>query len=106
MAGASVPRCVGHSQMAHPGADSTSNPLHVGESVSPWTRHQERAHRLSAYAEQPPVGSQYVGQGIPRVNAWPVPRYDENSDDEHNYQPGFRTQTHYGTREPDLAHPD
>ncbi len=73
--------------------------------VSPWTCHQKRAHRLSAYAEQPPVGSQYVGEGIPRINSRPAPRYDETSDDD-NYQPGIRTQTHYGTREPALAHPD
>ncbi len=105
MAGASVLCSIGHSHVAHPGADSTSNPLHVGESVSPWTRHQESIHRLSAYAKQLPLGSQYVSEGILRINAWPVPRYDETSDDD-NYQPGFRTQTQYGTRGPSLAHPD
>ncbi len=101
MAGASILCGIGHSQGAHPRADNTCNPLQVGESVSPWTCHQERAYRLSASAEQPPVGSQYVGEGIPLV----LSHYDETSDDD-NYQPGFRTQTRYGTREPGLAHPD
>ncbi len=96
MAGSSIPCSAEYSQVVHPGADSTSNPLQVGESVSPWTRHQEHAHRLSAYAEQPPVGSHYVGEGIPRINAQSVPCYDEISDDD-NYQPGFRVQSHYGT---------
>ena len=54
MAGASILR----------GADSTCNPLQMGEPVSPWIRHQERTHKLSAYAKQPPVGSHYVGEGI------------------------------------------
>ncbi len=89
VAGASILRGAGHSQVVHPGTDSTSNPLQVRESVSPWTHHQERAHRLSAYAEQPTVGSQYAGEGIPHGNALSVPRYDETSDDD-NYQPGFR----------------
>ncbi len=46
-----------------------------------------------------------MGEGIPCVNARSVPRYDKTSDDD-NYQPIFRTQTHYGTREPGLAHPE
>ncbi len=46
-----------------------------------------------------------MGKSIPRVNARPVPRYDKTSDDD-NYQPGFRTQTHYGTLESSLAHPN
>ncbi len=51
----------GHSQVAQPGADGTCNPLLRAESTSPWTRHQERAHKLSAYAKQPPIGGHYVG---------------------------------------------
>ncbi len=46
-----------------------------------------------------------MGEGIPHVNAWSVPCCDETSDD-NNYQLGFRAQSHYGTREPGLAHPD
>ncbi len=79
-------------------------PLLIGESVSPWTRHQERAHKLSAYTKQPPVGSNYVGEDIPCVNEWSVPRYDETSDDD-NYNPGLGAQSHYGTCEHGLAHP-
>ena len=105
MASAGIPCGAGHRQVAHPGADSTYNPLQVGKSFNPWTRHQEHAHMLSAYDEQPPVGSHYVGEGIPCINAWCVPHYEETSDDD-NYQPGFRAQSHYGTREPGLAHPD
>ncbi len=104
MASASIPCRTEHSQVVHPGADSTCNPLQIGESVSPWTRHHERAHNLTAYVEQPPVGSHYVGEGIPRVNARSVTCYEETSDDD-NYQPGFRAQSHYGTCEPGLAHP-
>ncbi len=77
MASASIPRGTGHNQVVHPGVDSASNTLKVGESASTWTCHQERAHRLSACAEQPPVGNHPVGEGIPHVNAWSVPRYDE-----------------------------
>ncbi len=102
---ASAPRSAEHSQMVHSGADGVSNPLQVGEAVSPWTRHQERAHRLSAHPEQPSVGGHYIGEGIPRVSTRSVPRYDETSDDD-NYQPGFHAQPYLGTHEPDLAHPD
>ena len=91
--------------MVHPGADGASNPLRVGEAVSPWTRHQERAHRLSACPEQPSAGGRYMGDGIPRVSARSVPRYDETSDDD-NYQADFHAQPYAGTHEPDLAHPD
>ncbi len=86
MASTSIPRCAEHNQMVHPGADSASNPLRVGETVSPWTRHQERAHRLSACAEQPSVGGHHVGESVPCVSAQSVPYYDETSDDD-NYQP-------------------
>ncbi len=71
----------------------------MGESVRPWTCHQERTHKISAYVEQLPVGSHYVAEGIPRVNAQSVPHSEETFDDD-NYQPGFRAQSHYGTREP------
>ncbi len=56
----SAPRSAEHGQMVHPGADGVSNPLRVGEAVSPWTRHQERPHRLSACPEQPSVGGHYM----------------------------------------------
>ncbi len=105
MASASVPHSTEHSQMVHPGANSASNPLRVGETVSPWTRYQERARRQSACAEQPSVGGTHVGKSIPCVIAQSVPRYDETSNDEH-YQPGFQAQPYYGTHEPGLAHPD
>ena len=105
VASASAPRAVEHRQMVHPGTDSVSNPLRVGEPVSPWTRHQERAHRLSACPEQPAeqsiVGGRYMSESVPRS----VPRYDETSDD-NNYQPGFHAQSYFGTHEPSLAHPD
>ncbi len=105
MASASAPRGAEHSQMDHPGADSASNPPRVGESVSPWTRHREYAHRLSACPEQPSVGGHYMGESVPRVSVRSVPRYNETSDDD-NYQPGFHTQSYYATHEPGLAHPD
>ncbi len=89
--------------MAQPGADITCNPLLTGESVSPWTCRQERAHKLSAYAKQPPVGGHCVGEGISHVNAWSVPHYKETSDDD-NYQPSLGTQSYSGTHEPSLAH--
>ncbi len=95
----------GHSQVAQPGADGTCNPLLMGESVNPWTCHQERTHKLSAYAKQPAIGSHCAGEGILCINAQSVPRYDETSDDD-NYQPGFGAQFHYGTHEPGLDHPD
>ena len=66
---ASAPRIAEHGQMVHPGVDSASNPFRVGETVSPWTRHQERAHRLSARPEQPSAGGHYTGEGIPRIAA-------------------------------------
>ncbi len=105
MASASIPRGAEHSQMVRPGADSASNTLSIGETVSPWTRHQERTHRLSACPEQPPVGGHYMGESVLRINAWSVPCYNETSDDD-NYQPGFHAQSYYGTKEPLLAHPD
>ncbi len=92
-------------QMVHRGAGSASDPLRIGETVSPWTRHQEHAHRLSARPEQPSAGGHYMGKGIPRVSARSVPHYDETSDDD-GYPPGFHAQSHLGTRKPDLAHPD
>ncbi len=105
MAGASIPCGAGHSQVTQPRANDTCNPLQMGESVSLWTRHKERAHNLSAYGEQLPVESHYVGEGIPRINARSVPRCEETSDDD-NYQPGFRAQSHYRACELGLAHPD
>ncbi len=45
MASASIPRGAEHSHTVHKGADSASNPVRVGETVSPWTHHQEGAHR-------------------------------------------------------------
>ena len=90
--------------MIHPGADSVSHPLRVGETVSPWTHYQEHAHRLSACPEQPSVGGHYLGESVLCVST-SVPRYDETSDDD-NYQPGFHPQSYFGTHEPSLAHPD
>ncbi len=43
---ASTLRSAERYQMVNLGAGGVSNPLHVREAVSPWTRHQERAHRL------------------------------------------------------------
>ena len=51
--GASVPCSAGHSWVAQPGAEGTCNPLLTGEPASPWARHQEHAHKLSAYAKHP-----------------------------------------------------
>ncbi len=79
MASASILHGAEHGQMVYPGADSASYPLRVGETVSPWTRHQECAHRLSAGAEQPSVGGHHIGESIPRINAWSVPRYRAGS---------------------------
>ncbi len=105
MAGASVPCSAGHSQVAQPRADGTCNPLPMGEPFSPLTRHQKSAHKLSAYAKQPPVGSHYVGEDFPRINVRSVPCSDDTSDDD-NYQPGLGAQSHYGTHELGLAHSD
>ncbi len=91
--------------MFHPGEGGASNPLRVGETVSPWTRHQECAHRLSARPEQPSAGDHYIGEGIPCVSAWSVPRYDETSDDD-GYPPGFQAQPYLASHEPGLARPD
>ncbi len=102
---ASALRSVEQSQMVHPGAESASNPLRVGEAVNPWTRHQEHAHRLSARPEQPSVGGHYMGESVLRVSTWSVPRYDETSDDD-NYQPSFHAQSHLAIHEPGLAHSD
>ncbi len=98
-------RSAEHYQMVYPGTGSASDPLHIGGTVSPWTRHQERTHRLSAHPEQPSGGGHYPGEGIPRVSAQSVPRYDETSDDD-SYPPTFQTQPYLATHEPDLAHPD
>ncbi len=56
MAGASVPRGAGHGLVAQPGIEGFCDPLPMGEPASSWARHQEHAHKLSAYAKQPPVG--------------------------------------------------
>ncbi len=105
MASANTERSTGHSQMVYRGADSASNTLRVGETVSHWTCHQERAHRLSACAEQLSVGGHHVGESIPCISATSVPHYDETSYDD-NYQPGFQDQSYYGKHDPGLAHPD
>ncbi len=102
---ASAPRGAEHYQMVYPGTGSASNPLRIGETASPWTRHQERAHRLSARPEQPSAGGYYPGEGIPLVSTRSVPCYDETSDDD-NYSPGFTTQPYLATHEPNLTHPD
>ncbi len=47
---ASAPRSAEHYQVVYPGTGSASDPLRIGETATPWTRHQERAHRLSALA--------------------------------------------------------
>ncbi len=91
--------------MVYLGTGSASDPLRIGETVSPWTRHQERAHRLFAHTKQPSAGGQHMGEGIPRVSVWSVPRYNETCDDD-SYSPGFHAQTRLGTHEPNLAHPD
>ena len=104
MGGARIPHDTEHSLVAQPGAEGTCNPFLAGEPASPWARHQERAHKLSAYAKQPPVGGHYVGEDIPRISERSVPRYDETSDDD-NYQPGPGALPHSGAREPGLSHP-
>ncbi len=71
---ASAPHSVEHKQMVHPVVDSVSNPLRVGEAVIPGTRHQERAHRLSACPEQPSVGGHYIGESVPCASARSAPR--------------------------------
>ncbi len=93
---ASALRSAEHDHTVHPGAGGVSNPLHVGEAVSPWTCHQERAQRLSARPEQPSAGGHYMGEGIPHVSTWSVPRYGETLDDD-NYQPGFHAHPYAGT---------
>ncbi len=55
---ASTPRSTEHYPMVYPGTGSASDPLRIGETVSPWERHQERAHRLSARPSQPSGGGQ------------------------------------------------
>ncbi len=72
-AGVSVPCGAGHGRVAQPGAEGISNPFPRGESASPWARHQEPTHKLSAYTKQQPVGSHYVGEGAPRISARSVP---------------------------------
>ncbi len=42
---ASAPRSAEHYQMVYPETGSASDPLRIGEAVSPWTRHQGRTHR-------------------------------------------------------------
>ncbi len=59
-ASASAPHGVEHSQMVDPETDGASNPIRAGETVSPWTHHQERIHRLSACPEQPSVGGKVI----------------------------------------------
>ena len=100
-----APHSAEHYQMVYPGTGSASDPLRIGETARPWTRHQERAHRLSARLEQLSAGGQYMGEGILRVSTRSVPRYDETSDDD-GYPPGFHAQSRLGTHEPNLAHPD
>ena len=95
---ARAPRSIEHNQMVHPGAYSVSNPLPVGEAVSPCIRHQQHAHRLSACPEPPSVRGHYMGTRS-------VPRYVETSDDD-NYQPGFHAQPYLGAHEHSPAHPD
>ncbi len=51
MIGTSVLHSTEHIQVAQPGTDGTCNPLLMRVPSSPWTRHQERAHKLSAYAQ-------------------------------------------------------
>ncbi len=105
MVSASAPRGAEHYQMVYPGTGSASDPLRIGETASPWTRHQEHAHRLSACPEQPSAGGYYPGEGITRISAWSVPRCNESSDDD-IYSPGFTTQPYLAAHEPNLAHPD
>ncbi len=69
MASASTPHGVEHGEMVHPGANSAGNPLRLGETVSPWTRHQEHAHRLSACPEQPSVRGYPMGESVPHALA-------------------------------------
>ncbi len=101
MAGASVPHSAGDRRVAEPGAEGICDPLPMGEPASPWARDQECAHKLSAYAKQPPVGCQYVGEGTPRIGAWSAPCYDETLDDD-NYQLDLCA---LACIEPSLAHP-
>ncbi len=72
---ASAPHSAEHSQMVHLRADSASNPLQLEETVSPWTRHQERAHRLSACPDQPSEASYHMRESVPCVSMQSVPRY-------------------------------
>ena len=97
---ASTPHSAEHYQMGYPGTGSASDPLHIGETASPWTRHQECAHRLSARPEQlaTSAGGHYQGEGIPHDSARSVPRYDETSDND-NYSPGFINQPYLATHE-------
>ncbi len=74
MASANILHGAEYSQMVYPVVDSTSNTLRVGETVSTWTHHQERTHRLCACVEQPSVGSHYVSKSVPRVSTRSVSR--------------------------------
>ncbi len=91
--------------MVYLGTGSASDPLRIGETASPWTCHQERAHRLSACPEQPSAGGHYPGEGIPRASARSVSRYEETSDDD-GYFPDIQAQPYLAANEPGLAHPD
>ena len=102
---ASAPRSTEHYQLVYLGTGSASDPPHIGETASPWTRHQERAHRLSAHPEQLSAGDHYPGEGIPHVSARPVPRYGETSDDD-GYSPGIQAQPYSAIYEPGLIHSD
>ncbi len=103
VAGASVPLGAGHGRVAQPGAEGICDPLITGEPASSWACHQEHAHKLSAYAKQPSVGGQYVGEYTLCVSAWSVPHYDETSDDD-NYQQGLSASHCSGAHESGLAH--
>ncbi len=105
MVSASAPHSAEHHQIVNPGAVGVGNPLRVGETVGPWTHHQECTHRLSGHPEQPSACGHYMGEGIPCISARSEPRYDKTSDDD-NYQPGFHAQPYAGTHELDLAYPD
>ncbi len=55
---ASAPHSTEHYQMVYPGTGSASDPLRIGETASPWTCHQECAHRNAlAYVRRAPSPS-------------------------------------------------
>ncbi len=102
-AGANILRGTGHGRVAQSAAEGICHPLPIREPASPWALHQERTHKLSAYAKQQPIGHHYVGKGTLHVSAQSFPHYDETSDD--NYQLGLGVLPCGGEREPGLAHP-